>query len=257
MESVLNTASKNIDLKFIQNSYEILEWDSNFFSFKVCKIKSNNLTVTDFEAVLAYLSTINIKLIYYSAENEIPNNAENSIFYDIKLVDKKTTFIKKIKKNIVDNNLIEPYKEEFTNDELIKLAIQSGEYSRFNIDEKIGKQNFEKLYSLLINNSLKKDIAFEVLVFKPQKEITGFVTLGEKNLRADIGLIAVDVNLRGKGIGKLLMQAAENWFYDKKFNTIQVVTQLDNQPAVHFYTSCGYEIEKIENFYHCWNKKEF
>ncbi len=78
----------------------------------------------------------------------------------------------------------------------------------------------------------------------------------KKKQRADIGLKAVDTNHRGKGVGKLLMQAAEIWFYNNGFKQIQVVTQIDNQAAMFLYKSCGYEIEKIENFYHCWNKRK-
>lgn len=248
--------TQSIDLKFIQNSYEILDWDSNFFAFKVCKIKANNLTDAELEAVLAYLSATEVELIYYSSEREISAKAKKSDYFQIKLVDKKTTLVKNITKNNFENNLIEPYKEKLPDTELIKLAIQSGVYSRFNVDEKIGKQKFEELYSLLLINSLKKEIAQEVLLIRNETEITGFITLGEKNQRADIGLIAVDTNYRGKGMGKLLMQAAEYWFYDKGYNQIQVVTQYDNPPAIFLYKSCGYEIEKIEYFYHCWNNKK-
>ncbi len=76
MKSIINTATQNIDLQFIQNAYKILDWDSNFFDFKVCKIKSNNLSDIELAAVLAYLYTFNVKLIYYSTEQEIPNNAK-------------------------------------------------------------------------------------------------------------------------------------------------------------------------------------
>src|SRR5690606_14128178 len=97
-------------------------------------------------------------------------------------------------------------------------------------------------------------IAHEVLVFLENSVPSGFVTLGEKKDRADIGIIAVDQNHRGKGIGKALMSSAEKWASDKGYNSIQVVTQGDNVPACLLYESCGYKVESVAFFYHIWRK---
>ena len=171
------------------------------------------------------------------------------------LADKKTTYLKKINTGLsfpesitsIDENT--PFK-----DKLIDLAIQSGIYSRFNVDERIGKEKFEKMYALWMINSLNRKIAKEVLVFSENNDLSGFVTLGEKNNRADIGIIAVDHISRGKGIGKILMTSAEKWFSDLGYESIQVVTQGDNYPACRLYESCGYEVDTVEFFYHIWRK---
>ena len=112
--------TQSIDLEFIQNSYEILDWDSNFFAFKVCKIKANNLTDAELEAVLAYLSATEVELIYYSSEREISAKAKKSDYFQIKLVDKKTTLVKNITKNRC------PFAKEFkvgTKDAMVRPII--------------------------------------------------------------------------------------------------------------------------------------
>ena len=110
------------------------------------------------------------------------------------------------------------------------------------------------MYALWMINSLNRKIAKEVLVFSENNDLSGFVTLGEKNNRADIGIIAVDHISRGKGIGKILMTSAEKWFSDLGYESIQVVTQGDNYPACRLYESCGYEVDTVEFFYHIWRK---
>jgi dTDP-4-amino-4,6-dideoxy-D-galactose acyltransferase len=102
-------------------------------------------------------------------------------------------------------------------------------------------------------NCVNRKIAMEVLVYDMNKTIAGVVTLGEKQLRADIGLIAVDDLYRGKGIGTSLMLSAESWFASHtNFDLIQVVTQGANIAARSLYERCGYSVEKIEYVYHFW-----
>ncbi len=238
--------------------YEILKWDSNFFGFTVCRINDPNLSSDKLAEVLKLLHSLEIDLIYYaSKENKLKDLEGISAFYDIKLVDKKTTFAKN-KINSISNfnhsGIISEYKENYPEKKLIQLAIESGVYSRFNLDKRIGSKKYQDLYSLWIIDSVSKKIAKEVLVFRVENKIAGFVTLGEKNKRGDIGIIAVDSFCRGKGIGKSLMFTAENWFNEKQYTSIQVVTQGENIQACRLYESCGYIIEKVEYFYHIWKK---
>ncbi len=93
-----------------------------------------------------------------------------------------------------------------------------------------------------------------MLVFSADKEIDGFVTLGQKNNRGDIGIIAVDGKQRGKGIGKSLMLSAEQWFANHGYTDMQVITQGGNEAACRLYESCGFTIEKTEYVYHIWRK---
>jgi dTDP-4-amino-4,6-dideoxy-D-galactose acyltransferase len=67
-----------------------------------------------------------------------------------------------------------------------------------------------------------------------------------------IGLIAVDENQRGKAIGKKLIGAGLQYFYDHKITSVDVVTQKSNYLACRFYESCGFKIKSIVNIYHLW-----
>ncbi len=151
-----------------------------------------------------------------------------------------------------DRTQIEEYPNTAPNKQLEALAIESGLYSRFNTDPKITRQNFEKIYKLWIYNSATRDNAKTVLIIKRDQKIVGMVTLGEKNDRGDIGLLAVDPSYRGMGLGKILVYAAQDWCVTQGYQTGQVVTQKTNIPAAKLYENCGYKVEKIENFYHFW-----
>jgi len=233
----------------MQNDFEILQWDSDFFNFKVAKI-NNGVLLND--AFFEKLHHENVQLAYYSSKNKLTETSNE--YYTFGLVDEKVTFLKEIEQSPLIRNT-ESYSEKYPDKQLINLAIESGIYSRFNVDPKIGKKKFEELYTQWIIKSVSKEIADDVLVYKTGGKIAGFVTIGQKNGRADIGIIAVDKDYRGKGIGKTLMKTAEN-FYFNKLKLIQVVTQGDNLPAIKLYEGCGYKIEKVEFLYHLWIENE-
>jgi dTDP-4-amino-4,6-dideoxy-D-galactose acyltransferase len=238
----------------IEEAIERLKWDSDFFNINVCRIHNNISSLEELKKLTEVLEKYEIDLGYYLSLQPLGEFYHDSELYDIIPVDKKVTYFKEIKKTVQLHQSVTIYKDDHPNNMLINLAIQSGIYSRFNIDSRIGRLKYEELYKQWIINSVNKKLAKEVLVYCENDSITGLITLGEKNLIADIGIIAVDVNYRGKGIGKSLVWAAENWFTNNKYTQVQVVTQGDNLSACRLYESCGYKKIKVEYFYHLWRK---
>ncbi|HBS86804.1 MAG: hypothetical protein A2W91_12300 [Bacteroidetes bacterium GWF2_38_335] len=229
-----------------------LDWDSEFFQYNVCRINGLINSIEDLKAIDLKMKESKFKLAYYSSSDEI--SFDTIDFIDIFLVDKKTTFLKPIDSNIKSHPAICSYDSEIPSIKLIKLAFQSGVYSRFNIDKKIGRKKFEELYSIWITKSVKREIAKEVIVYKKNDDIAGYLTIGEKNNRADLGMGAVDPKYRGLNIGKVLFENAEKWAFDNGYKYIQIVTQGDNIPACKLYEKLGYTAITKEYFYHIWKK---
>lgn len=232
----------------------ILPWDSEFFKFKVGRIEGDALTSEDFESVESLIKGNEAVLTYFATVNKVDVDLIKNTGFKWVLADRKLVYAKPLSIITPTNSPIIAYHDDLNcKDKLFDLAIQSGIYSRYNTDKLIGQKNFERMYHLWMENSLNKKIASEVLIFIENNQPAGFVTLGEKSGRADIGIIAVDEQFRGKGIGKELMLAAESWFSAQGYNEIQVVTQGDNKPACGLYERMGYKIESETFFYHIWN----
>jgi len=235
---------------------KILDWDSNFFEMRVAKVLNSRNKLSDLKSILEELEKEKIDLAYFTSKSPISDASKIiSGNFEIKFVDERATFLKKIgNKREYDLNISE-YKEEEVTPELLKLAIESGVYSRFKIDEKIPNSRFEELYRLWMINSVSKKISDAVLVYKDAEKIIGFVTIGKKNERGNIGIIAVDAAGRGKGIGKSLVKAAEYYCSNVGLNELQVVTQKINIPACSLYKKCGFDLESTVCFYHIWQSK--
>ncbi len=227
---------------------KLLEWDTKFFGYKVGEMfcKENLATMLND-------NKSNYRLIYFKVDpNDISLNNECKVNNGV-LVDKKITFIKEeILENTSRNNNTLLIDNEKVGSDLIDLAIQSGEYSRFKIDSNFKNNEFNKLYSNWIENSVNGDLAKKVIVVKEQNSTVGLLTLGIKNLNTNIGILAVDYKYRGKGIGQKLIERSFEETIKLGFKNIEVVTQLDNFRACNFYKKMGFETKHIENVYHFW-----
>jgi dTDP-4-amino-4,6-dideoxy-D-galactose acyltransferase len=234
--------------------YQILDWDSDFFGIRVGRIIRSQLEVEELSEILSELREMQVKLVYWPSDLEIEVDLAAKLGGF--LADKKTTFAMDFHSINFDKNISTDTVESFTTsmsvNDLESLAIQSGEYSRFAIDPNLPKDKFVSLYKIWIDRSARKEIASEVLLIRDCEKFAGMVTLGEKNGRGDIGLIAVDSNYRGRKYGEKLVRAAQRWFSENGYEYGQVVTQGQNVPACNLYIKCGYSVEQVEYFYHFW-----
>lgn len=213
-----------------------LLWDSEFFGYKIGLIDINN---SDFDPDLHFNSQFD--LIYlFSNKNQVSDQLSEHV--DIKITyEKYSAFVEEMPNNI------EEYKGKLTND-LLYLALLSGHHSRFKKDVYLAN-HYESLYKTWIQKSIDGEIADKVLIFKVSFKILGFITLKEINECVQIGLIAVDENHMGKGIGSSLLKAISYIYPNKK---IIVSTQEVNKEANAIYIKNGFFVNKRQYIYHLW-----
>ena len=227
---------------------KLLEWDTDFFGYKVgemfCAQNISNLLAEN---------RLNFRLIYFKVNpNDVLLNEECSRNNGV-LVDQKITFIKEgINQNTEIDNSTQLFENEEVSDDLVGLAIQSGAYSRFKIDTNFKNNEFDMLYTHWIENSVNGNLAEKVIVVKEENRIVGLLTLGIKNSNTNIGILAVNTDQRGKGVGKRLVERSFEESLKLGFQNIEVVTQLDNFKACNFYKKMGFVPKQIDNVYHFW-----
>ena len=238
----------------MHNNYKILDWDSQFFGYKIAAIQAIDLELNELNKIIRELKNQRIKLVYcfVNPNDEISNTSIESV--SGLLVDEKITFFKRISDadNLSGSEFIKPYSLDYASEKLKSIALQSGIYSRFKIDPNFRNNEFEKLYLEWIEKSVQKEIAEEVLVYSENEDEQGLITLGLKENTGSIGLLAVDEKERGKSIGKKLVQSALLYFKEKKVDIVEVITQIGNKGACGFYKSMGFEVKSLVNIYHLW-----
>jgi len=241
------------ELKMQTNTLELLEWDSQFFGYPVARVFFDPAGIDNLDKIMLQIDAGKIHLTYFFVPLKADYlNNQISLKGGIS-VDQKTIFTKKSEPHSDFINSIIDYPGGEIDPRLVDLVLQAGSYSRFRIDSNFKNKEYEKLYITWLSNSLNKSIAFKTLVAKRKDDILGITTIGQKGKHADIGLVAVDENFRGQGIGYDLIHSADSIAFEMGFKEIKVVTQYKNRSACRLYEKCNFSIESITNIYHYWS----
>jgi dTDP-4-amino-4,6-dideoxy-D-galactose acyltransferase len=224
-----------------------LEWDTNFFGIKVGEV-----CVTD---SVDFNLLKNFDLIYIKSEvklTAIPKEA------NVSFEEQRVEFIKDLiqENEIIDSNIFSLEQLSSVNiEELYDLAFESGKHSRFKLDKKLNHR-FHDLYRSWIDQTVNHNFDTNMFIYVIKNQIVGFITfkIDKVTQAGKVGLIAVNSNFQGKGIGKKLIFATENFCKTISIKSLTIPTQLDNEPACLFYKKIGYNICNILNVKHVWIK---
>ncbi len=99
-------------------------------------------------------------------------------------------------------------------------------------------------------NDPVKDIAFaragpasDILVAREAGRMAASVMVGHDGHRGMVYYVAVAPEHRGKGYGKQVMAAAENWLTARGVWKLNLLVRAENEAVRGFYESLGYEVE--------------
>ena len=221
-----------------------LIWDSEFFNLNVAEINTANKFKNE------VCKSFDIIYLKQNEDVEVLINGFQKTFQETKiiftkpLIDKYTTF----------SDSIDFEEKPIENEKLYELAYVSGNYSRFLLDPKFGKENFKKLYCTWVDNSITKKFADKIFYTKKGDQITGFVTLQTNDNFGSIGLIAVDPSVQGKGIGSQLISDCESFCFLCGIKELRIPTQEGNLQACNFYKKIGYSEREKTVIKHYWKE---
>lgn len=220
-----------------------LDWDSNLFGYPVARLELQN-------EVFEYNEYVN-ELSEYRLTYVVSNIEQHSI--KLSSGDTKIIFSKQPETHSVDPSITDALKDLMA--ELIAIGKQSGTFSRFHLDEYFQNNEFDKLYHIWVEKSIKKEIA----VYNPTILIngspSGLITLSDSDENtATIGLFAVSESFRGQGIGTKLLQAVDNYAFKNGYEHLTVATQGQNTGARKVYERFGFRELTVSYIYNFWNE---
>lgn len=84
-----------------------------------------------------------------------------------------------------------------------------------------------------------------ILLARDGDALAGSAMVGFDGHRGWVYYLASDPRRRRKGIGRLLMRAAEDWLKHKECPKIQLMVRNDNSDAKGFYAAIGYDVQDV------------
>ncbi|HOU68325.1 MAG TPA: GNAT family N-acetyltransferase [Paludibacteraceae bacterium] len=223
------------------------QWDSDFFQLRIgITYVVNSEDLSWLEAHEKELRE-QYDLIYVFC----PNTLEWK-YIGATLVDEKTIYTKAVMPQ-VSYPQVRLYESKFLDEDLYRLALVSGEYSRYKTDSQWPSGSYDRLYRRWIEQSVNGNLANAVFVYLQEHSYKGMVTLEWKNSVADIGLVAVDKDAQRQGIGTKMIQTLENYLAENTdVKILKVATQWTNTKARALYEKQGFAVESITKIYHWW-----
>lgn len=218
-----------------------MEWDSDFFNLNVGQL--------DFNEYKDSLDVESYNLLYVVSSEDFDFRLKG---FENSFTEQKIKFYKELKATQQLSADVFPYQYTDNIHEVYELAFESGKHSRFLLDKKFSPEKFKELYKLWINNSISKNFADDVLLYKHEGKTVGLLTYKTIQKDAFVGLIAVSAEHQGKGIGGIMLQHLETFLYQNGIHTLTIPTQGENQQACYFYTKLGYSISETTYIKHYW-----
>jgi len=138
-----------------------------------------------------------------------------------------------------------------------KVTIRNAELGDISILTKLCTQLGYPANDNQISNRLKrllKSSSDVVIVAIDKTEVVGWIHVFissrlESDPFAEIGGLVISSEHRNKGIGKMLVNAAEKWARERGLSKIRVRSRLERTDARRFYERDGYVVIKSQNVF--------
>ena len=129
-------------------------------------------------------------------------------------------------------------------------ATQAFRYSRFRAPW-FHPDDSGRFYAQWVENAVRGTFDNQCLVACDETgALQGFVSMREVAGDARIGLLAVQPEAQGKGIGQRLLLAAADWGRVRQLERLRVATQLSNLTAMRLYLRSGARLESTAYWFY-------
>jgi dTDP-4-amino-4,6-dideoxy-D-galactose acyltransferase len=231
-----------------------LDWDSDFWGFPVGRLEASLLRESEAENVLEWCQANEIRCLYFAANGSNAETLKRAHeagfqFVDIR-VDLECDAARVIDSSLSENSPVRPVTEADL-ESLKAIARSAHQDTRFFKDLNFERSKCAKLYEKWI----ERDFEFaQVLGFFPGDRAVagGYVTLAKESVDARLGLIALAESLRGRGGGRMLLDAAMSAAVELGAKKIRVVTQGTNVAALKLYEKAGFRVCDVKIWFHRW-----
>ncbi len=231
-----------------------LAWDSDFWGFPVARLEGSLLRKGVTANVLDWCQANGIQCLYFAADGSDAETLQQAHQAGFQFVDIRVDLECDAPAGTVKVPGELPVRRVVESDLAVVTAIaRTAHYdTRFFKDLNFERSKCAKLYEKWINRDFEVG---QMLGFFPDQraDAGGYVTFTQESAEVvRIGLIAVEESLRGRGGGRILLNAAMSAAAELGAKKIRVATQGTNVAALKFYEKAGFRVSDVKIWFHRW-----
>ncbi len=235
---------------------EILDWDTNFFGFRIARVRGDVLTLERVRQIDAWCRDAGVHCLYFLSRADEANTTRLAEDNGFRLVDVRMTFGYKVNGEVKGQAAEAVLVRQARLDDrplLREIAQASYHDTRYYFDAGFPQHLSDMLYGTWLERSCE-GYAQAVLVADLDSAPVGYVSchLDQEPYMGRIGLVGVSRRAQGQGIGQTLVFSALKWFSTQKVPEVRVVTQGRNCAAQRLYQRCGFLTHSVQLWYHKW-----
>lgn len=236
---------------------KFLDWDSDFFGYRIARAISSYLTQENVRLLLEWGEAQRIDCLYFLCDAEDQESVQLAQAYGFFFVDIRLTLDKPLRTDVIGydpsaQGIIRPAAADDLKT-LREIARAGHRNTRFYYDPHFPVDRCDALYETWIEKSFY-GYADAVLVADVNGQAAGYISchLLDQREEGQIGLTAVAANQQKQGLGQKLVNASLDWFGTQGVKSVSVVTQGRNVQAQRLYQRCGFLTKTVQLWYHRW-----
>lgn len=228
---------------------EILDWDTKFFGFRIGRVRHGVLTPTAADAIDEWCAREGVRCLYLLCRGDDLTTSRVAEAHGYHLADIRVTLRWAPEQDTGgQRGEVRPARPEDV-PALVAIAQEAFRNTRFYNDPNFPRDRVKALYETWTRKSVE-GWADAVLVAEDEAGPAGFITCHLQGSR--IGLVGVEEQSRGGGVGQTLVRRAQDWFRERGAAEVLVATQGGNAAAQRLYQRCGFLTHAVELWYHKW-----
>ena len=233
------------------DSYSLLPFDTELFGFPVAEARVGAACLPH---AVAAAADGGVRLVYWRCGVDDVDGAARAVALGGREVDHRLQYRRAVAPS--DERTPDPeivvYPRPDPSDDLRALAYESGRLSRFKVDSRVPDAVFTRLYDVWLERSCQGLLADRVIVYPDADAPRAFTSVRARSAVAEVGLVAVDRELRGRGIGRRLVASTIAYAAAAGASAIDVVTQGANVEARALYERSGFVLHEALRTFHLW-----
>jgi dTDP-4-amino-4,6-dideoxy-D-galactose acyltransferase len=238
----------------MNDACKLLAWDSEHWGFPVARISESRLSEDRANQAIHWCEEHKVKCLYFAGDGTCAETLEVAWVNRFRFVDVRVDMERNLQESVpggATSDCREAQLEDLA--ALEDLARTAHKDTRFFKDLHFDRIKAGDLYALWIARDLRENTVFVAASESAPGSVLGYVSASiSSDGEGRIGLVAVNSNARGRGLGRRLVGKALSWCQSRGAGSVRVATQGANVPALRLYETCGFKVADMKVWFHRW-----